>query len=121
MITHTDNVAGIKIPKYDCVREPGESRMDLTGLSSGGQQLAKCKEAYGKTVELLVTLASLQSAFLTLDVAIKSTNRRVNALENVVKPKVDNTISYIKVSFKRKSHQQRAYERRSCRPICALF
>lgn len=72
--------------------------MDLTGLSAGGQQIAKCKEAYGKTVELLVTLASLQSAFLTLDVAIKSTNRRVNALENVVKPRVANTISYIKVS-----------------------
>lgn len=72
--------------------------MDLTGLSSGGQQIAKCKDAYRTTVELLVTLASLQSAFLTLDVAIKSTNRRVNALENVVKPRVSNTIDYIKVS-----------------------
>lgn len=97
VLTHTDNVAGIKIPKYECVKDAGESKMDLAGLASGGQQLAKCKEAYGKTVELLVTLASLQSAFLTLDVAIKSTNRRVNALENVVKPRVSNTIDYIKV------------------------
>lgn len=37
-----------------------------------------------------------QTAFLTLDEALKVTNRRVNALENVVKPKLENTISYIK-------------------------
>lgn len=38
----------------------------------------------------------LQTAFITLDEALKVTNRRVNALENVVKPKLENTISYIK-------------------------
>jgi V-type H+-transporting ATPase subunit D len=94
---HTDNVAGVKIPKFDCVREVGDSKMDLTGLSAGGMQIGKCREAYQKTIELLVKLASLQSSFLTLDAAIKTTNRRVNALENVVKPRLANTISYIKV------------------------
>lgn len=43
-----------------------------------------------------VELASLQTSFLTLDEAIKTTNRRVNALENVVKPRLENTITYIK-------------------------
>lgn len=46
---------------------------------------------------MLIELASLQTAFLTLDNAIKTTNRRVNALENVVCPKLDNTVAYIKV------------------------
>ena len=41
-------------------------------------------------------LASLQTAFLTLEMAIKTTNRRVNALENVVTPRLENTVSYIK-------------------------
>ena len=49
-------------------------------------------------MELLIELASLQTAFLTLDEAIKTTNRRVNALDNVVVPRLENTISYIKVS-----------------------
>ena len=49
------------------------------------------------SIELLVQLASLQTAFLTLDEAIKTTNRRVNALDNVVRPKLENTIAYIKV------------------------
>ena len=48
-------------------------------------------------MELLIELASLQTAFLTLDEAIKTTNRRVNALDNVVRPRLENTIAYIKV------------------------
>ena len=55
-------------------------------------------QAYLKAVELLIELASLQTAFLTLDEAIKTTNRRVNALDNVVVPRLENTISYIKAS-----------------------
>ena len=97
MKTHVENVAGVKIPKYDYTKENSDSKMDLMGLGAGGQQVAKCKDTHGKTLELLVNLASLQTAFLTLDVAIKTTNRRVNALENVVKPRVANTIQYIKV------------------------
>lgn len=53
-------------------------------------------QAYIKAIELLIDLASLQTAFLTLDQAIKATNRRVNALDNVVKPRLENTIAYIK-------------------------
>lgn len=41
-------------------------------------------------------LANFQTAFITLDAALKVTNRRVNALENVVKPQLENTIDYIK-------------------------
>lgn len=55
------------------------------------------------SIELLVQLASLQTAFLTLDEAIKTTNRRVNALDNVVRPKLENTIQYIKVCSSHRS------------------
>nr|CAD1825212.1 unnamed protein product [Ananas comosus var. bracteatus] len=55
-----------------------------------------CRAAHVRAIEVLVELASLQTSFLTLDEAIKTTNRRVNALENVVKPRIENTIAYIK-------------------------
>ncbi|CAM6081884.1 unnamed protein product [Calypogeia fissa] len=92
----TENVAGVKLPKFEHFTEAGESKNDLTGLSRGGQQIQLCKSAFVRAIEVLVELASLQTSFLTLDEAIKTTNRRVNALENVVKPKLENTISYIK-------------------------
>lgn len=96
-----DNVAGVKLPRFQLVKD-GEAaaaavgKGDLTGLGVGGQQVQAARKSFMSTVQLLVELASLQTSFLTLDEAIKTTNRRVNALENVVKPKLENTISYIK-------------------------
>ncbi|CAH9084501.1 unnamed protein product [Cuscuta europaea] len=91
-----ENIAGVKLPKFEHFSEAGETKNDLTGLARGGQQVQACRVAYVKAIELLVELASLQTSFLTLDEAIKTTNRRVNALENVVKPRLENTVNYIK-------------------------
>ncbi|KAL2250354.1 V-type proton ATPase subunit D [Sesamum indicum] len=93
--SHQENVAGVKLPKFEYFID-GETKNDLTGLARGGQQVQACRTAYVKAIELLVELATLQTSFLTLDEAIKTTNRRVNALENVVKPRLENTITYIK-------------------------
>ena len=43
----------------------------------------------------LVDRVPVQASLATLDEALQVTNRRVNALECVVIPKVENTIAYI--------------------------
>ncbi|MEE6492102.1 hypothetical protein FKM82_016472 [Ascaphus truei] len=89
-----DNVAGVTLPVFEHYQEGGDS-YELTGLARGGEQLAKLKRNYAKAVELLVELASLQTSFVTLDEAIKITNRRVNAIEHVIIPRIERTLSYI--------------------------
>ena len=86
-----ENVADVKVPPSSNISQKVTPRMP----SRDWPEVAN-RSSYVKAIEVLVELASLQTSFLTLDEAIKTTNRRVNALENVVKPRLENTINCIK-------------------------
>ncbi|XP_019873036.1 V-type proton ATPase subunit D-like [Aethina tumida] len=92
--TRKDNVAGVTLPVFECYQD-GTDTYELAGLARGGQQLTKLKRNYQKAVKLLVELASLQTSFVTLDDVIKVTNRRVNAIEHVIIPRIERTLMYI--------------------------
>lgn len=90
-----DNVAGVQLPRFTQYSDTTKLPQELTALGRGGKQVQDSRVSYIKALEGLVELASLQTAFVTLDDVIKTTNRRVNAIENVVRPKLENTINYI--------------------------
>ena len=92
--TRKDNVAGVNLPVFESYSDGSDSN-ELAGLARGGQKVAELKKNYTAAVELLVELASLQTAFVTLDEVIKTTNRRVNAIEHVIIPKIERTLAYI--------------------------
>jgi len=89
-----DNVAGVKIPIFTKV-SGGSEVQGMVGLGSGGAQVSLCGKAYHQVVADLVDLASLKTQLVVLDDAFKVTNRRVNALDYVVLPRIRNTIKYI--------------------------
>jgi len=90
-----DNIAGVKVPVFKSVDAVNPS-VDHTGLSKGGQQIAKARVTFAKSVDVMIQLATLQTSFIILDEAIKVTSRRVNALDTVVVPRIHNTVEYIK-------------------------
>jgi len=94
VLTDIENIGGVKIPKLK-VDYSLQGDDSLIGLSKSGAALKKCREAFKGALAQIIRLAGLQAAFSTLDVALKTTNRRVNALENVVVPRLINTTNYI--------------------------
>lgn len=90
-----ENVAGVHLPLFKELLDDEAGSSELHGLGRGGQQVQKSRTTYVAALQELVKIASLQTAFVTLDEVIKITNRRVNALEYVVQPKIANTIKYI--------------------------
>ncbi|RNF02827.1 putative vacuolar ATP synthase subunit d [Trypanosoma rangeli] len=104
MRLRVDNIAGVRVPSFSESEGNGGEfgagddtrlRMGAAGIGRGGEQLKEASERFHDTLRLLVNIASLQVSWVTLDIAQKVTNRRVNALEKVVIPRVQNTLSYI--------------------------
>jgi len=91
-----DNVAGVQLPKFTCMHDPTKDTSAQTlGVAQGGSVLDKCRQEYLKAIKEIIHLASLQTAFKTLDEEIKMTSRRVNALEYVLIPRIEAICHYI--------------------------
>jgi V-type H+-transporting ATPase subunit D len=90
-----DNVAGVKLPVFTKYDTGAVADNQSLGLVGGGKKIVAVREKFTVLLDMLIRLASLQTSFQTLDEALKVTNRRVNALENVTIPKIDRTLDYI--------------------------
>lgn len=96
LLISVENVAGVMKPTFNLQgTKDGDDDSNILGLTGGGQAIMKAQEKYKRYLELLVAIASLQAQFNVLEHELTLTNRRVNALEFVVIPKIESTIKWI--------------------------
>ena len=94
----TENVAGVQQPTFH-IKGLNEDDDTMIGMTGGGQAIQRAKERYTRYLRLLIEVASLQTQFVSIERVIKVTNRRVNALEFVVIPKIETTIKWIELEL----------------------
>ncbi|OHT00161.1 V-type ATPase, D subunit family protein [Tritrichomonas foetus] len=100
-----DNIAGVRVPDFCRVNPTSDVNM-FVGLSRGGQQIQKAREAYTELLDNLIRLAMLQTSFQIIDQVLKVTNRRVNAMEYVLIPRYKNTISIVDNSLEENEREE---------------
>merc|ERR1719421_1993352 len=83
-----------------------DQAVQTLGVASGGAVIQACRETYFKSLTAIIKLASLQTAFKTLDEEIKMTGRRVNALEYVIIPKIEDIMKYIEQEMDEQAREE---------------
>ncbi|KAI5187863.1 V-type H+-transporting ATPase subunit D, partial [Nematocida homosporus] len=84
-------IAGISFPKL----EIAEEIRPMYFLGTSGKLISECRSMFLECLVLLVEVSSTQLAFTLLDEMVLAISRRVNALEHVLIPKIENTIAYV--------------------------
>ncbi len=91
------NIMGVKVP----VLEVGETRRTLMergyGIIDTSAQLDEAATQFEEALRAVVELAEIEKSIRLLAEEIESTKRRVNALENIVIPRLSSTVKYIKM------------------------
>lgn len=86
-----EGISGLIIPSY---RIP-ETVAPMFFIGTSGKLLANTRNQFIRCMSLLVEMASLRVSFEMVDQMVLATNRRVNALEHVLIPKLETTIVYV--------------------------
>ncbi|UKJ90443.2 vacuolar ATP synthase subunit D [Theileria orientalis] len=90
-----ENIAGVLLPVFTLHTDPTADVLTNLSLSSGGNAIQSVKTAHLAALEIMVELASLQISFIILNEEIRMTNRRINALDNVLIPRIDLNLQHI--------------------------
>jgi len=102
-----ENVAGVKLPVFRMNHDPKkDGDIQTLGVAHGGAVIQACRETYFRAMTAVIELASLQTTFFTLDEEIKMTGRRVNALEYVIIPRIQEVMKYIEQEMDEQAREE---------------
>lgn len=97
------SVMGVELPSVSLEERPLKINY---GFSRTNSQLDKAYIAFDKVKKATVTLAEVENGMYRLSVAIKKTQRRANALQNIIIPRNENIVKYISNSLEEKEREE---------------
>lgn len=97
------SVMGVELPKVELEAQ----KLDINyGFLNTTSQLDRAYLAFDKVKKTTVTLAEVENSIYRLSVAIRKTQRRANALQNIIIPKDRDTVKYISDSLEEKEREE---------------
>lgn len=97
------SVMGVELPRVTLE----EREKDINyGFLNTTSQLDRAYLAFGKVKQTTVTLAEVENSIYRLSVAIRKTQRRANALQNIIIPRDRATVKYISDSLEEKEREE---------------
>lgn len=105
----TKPVAGVTLPQFGIrnIEEEKYGESQILGITGGGQTLNITKKHFYEFLKKIVEIATLQTSYLAIDECLKITNRRVNALEYIVVPRIEYTIKYIVTELDERAKEEK--------------
>ena len=85
------SVSGVKLPEYSI-----ETSYDFDEtFGRGSVQFSIARKQFKHLIASLVDICTIKNSFFAIKNALETTNRRVNALEHLLIPKLENTMKFI--------------------------
>lgn len=97
------SVMGVELPEVRLNETPKEV---CYGFSRTTSQLDRAFIAFEEVKRKTVTLAEVENSIYRLSVAIKKTQRRANALQNIIIPRNQELVTYISESLEEKDREE---------------
>jgi len=97
------NIMGVKVPVIDHTAE--EQQVMPWGIGTTPQSLDDSAKQYRTALERILMLAEAEGSMERLAVEIEKTKRRVNALEHIFIPRLQNTERYITMQLQERERE----------------
>ena len=98
------SVMGVEIPHI--TMEAADTEGIFYGLYVSNSQLDMAYICFNRCKEMTVVLAEMENSIYRLAVAIKKTQRRANALKNIIIPNFESTVTFISNALEEKEREE---------------
>lgn len=98
------SIMGVELPKVSSAKEQStEMCYSMYQTNSSFDDAYIC---FNRVKELTITLAEIENSIFRLAIAIKKTQKRANALKNIMIPKFDNMVRFITNALEEKEREE---------------